>query len=115
MDAKAAWARIPAWGRWLLAYAGAAALCALVGLLTPLRPGGALFLGGAGLVLFSALLIRTGGPRRVVTLRGPDGGPLRREPLPEAEREREIRLGVGLFLMGLGLWALLPLALPRAL
>ena len=109
--AKAAWARLAPWSRWLLAYAAAVALCLLAALLTPLDAGGALFLGGAAGVLASAAILRTGGERKVVTLRAPDGKPLRREPVDPETRRREIRRGVGVFLLGLGLWALLPLAL----
>lgn len=108
MGAKTAWARVPAWGRWVLAYLGAAGLCSLVGALTPLRVGGGLFLGGAALVLASAAILRTGGERKVVTVRAPDGTPLKREPVDPERRRREVRLGVGLFLLALGLWA--PLA-----
>ena len=109
--ARAAWSRAPAWARWALAYLAAAGLCALAGALTPLQPGGGLFLGGAAAVLVAAALLRTGGERKVVTLRAPDGTPLRREPVDPERRRKEIRLGVGVFLLGLGLWALIPLTL----
>jgi hypothetical protein len=109
--AKAAWSRVPAWARWPLAYAAALALCLLVAALTPLDVGGALFLGGAAGVFASAAILRTGGHRKVVTLRAPDGTPLKREPLPPEARRREVRLGVGVFLLALGLWALLPVTM----
>lgn len=109
---RAAWSRVPPWVRWPLAYAAAAGLCLLAAALTPLDPGGALFLGGAAGVLVAAAILRTGGERKAVTLRAPDGTPLKREPLSPDARRREVRLGVGVFLLALGLWALIPLTLP---
>lgn len=109
--ARGAWTRLPWLARWAACYLGAAALCGLAALATPLDLGGALFLGGAAGVLVSAGIVRLGGPRFRVAKREPRSGKaLALEPVPEDERETEIRRGVGLFLLSVALWALIPLA-----
>ena len=105
---REALARAPLWARWVAAYLVLLLLAALLAVLPWLDLGGAMFLLGALGVLVAAFLLRTGGERRVVTLRAPDGTPLRREPVDPERRAREVRLGVFLFLLGLALWA--PLA-----
>lgn len=96
------------WARGLAAYALLLGLGGLLALTPWLDWGTALFLLGALLVLASAALIRTGGQRTEVTLRTPDGTPLKREPVEPERRRREIRLGLFLFALALALWA--PLA-----
>lgn len=109
MDARAArrdaLARTPMWARGVVAYLLLLALAWLLSLLPWLDWGASLFLLGALLVLASAALVRTGGQRSVVTLRAPDGAPLKREPVAPERRRGEIRLGLFLFALAMGLWA----------
>lgn len=74
--------------------------------------GNAIFVTGAALIASSLWFIRHGGRRKVVVERAMDGKPLRKDWMPEAEREREIRRGLWLFLLGAAMWAtlLVPLA-----
>ena len=105
LRAWAAWTRWPAAARWVVAYAALLGLCALVGLATPVGFGNAAFVAGAALILASLAFIRTGGSRRRVLVRDVKGTPIAMERVPSGERDVEIRRGVGLFLLGLGLWA----------
>lgn len=93
----------------LAACACAGLLVALVAALTPWEWGAVAFVLGAALVVAAAALLRTGGQRKTVTVRAPDGTPLRKEPVDPERREKEIRVGLFLFLLGLALWT--PLAL----
>ena len=108
MDLREAWRDQPVWVRWLLSYGVVGLASAGVGAVTPLGVGNATFLVGAAFVLASAFYLRTGGQRMTITVRAPDGTPLRREPVDPVARAHEIRRGVFLFLLGLALWT--PLA-----
>lgn len=108
---RAPWSALPAWARWPFAYLALVAASALVGWPT-IGVGNAVFVAGAALIAASLFYIRHGGRRKVVVARAMDGKPLKKDWMPEADREREIRKGVGLFLLGSALWAtlLVPLA-----
>ena len=107
--ARARWAALAGWQRWLAAYAVLALLAALVGLATPMHVGTAFFLTGAVVVLVSLSKIRLGGHRKTITQRDIQGRPIFKETTVVPERERDIREGIGVFLLGLALWAPLPL------
>lgn len=108
---RARWQALPAWARWPLAYVALVGASALLGWPT-IGAGNAIFVTGAALVASSLFYIRHGGRRKMVVARAMDGKPLKKDWMPESEREREIRKGIGLFLLGFALWAtlLVPLA-----
>lgn len=110
MDALARWRAAPAWARWPAVWLALLVLSAGIGALTPLGSGNAVFFAGAALVLASLWFVRLGGgPREKVVARDIMGRPLVKEPQAPEERRREIGLGMGLFLVGLALWAALGL------
>jgi hypothetical protein len=97
--------RIPKPVRWPLAYVGTLALCALVGLPTPLGFGNAVFLAGVIALAWSLTYVRLGGSK---TMTGRDvmGKPVYTVDAPQ--RKAEIRRGLALFAFAMALWA--PLA-----
>jgi hypothetical protein len=97
--------RIPAPARWPLAYAGTLALCALVGLPTPLGFGNAVFLAGVAALAWSLTHIRLGGSK-TMTGRDMHGKPIYTVDAPQ--RKAEIRRGLAVFAFAMALWA--PLA-----
>lgn len=112
MDAEAArarWAALPGWQRWLVVYAALALSATLVGLATPMHVGTAFFLVGAIVMLVSLSKIRLGGHRATITQRDIQGRPLFKEKTILPERENDIREGIGIFLLGLALWVWLPI------
>ena len=88
--------------RWLAAFGVVAAASALVGALTPLGVGGALFVAGAVAVFASIGFVRLGGAKTLVG-RTPGGVPIFGDD--PAKRERELRMGIGVFVLALALWA----------
>jgi hypothetical protein len=94
----------PAWAKWLAAFAAMLSFSALAGFVTPLGVGNAVFLAGAACILGSLLFIRLGGPKALV------GRELKGKPVfgfDSAARREELRRGVGLFLLGAAMWAIL--------
>lgn len=104
MRALDAWRGLPEPSRWALAYVALLAGSAGLGAATPLGAGNGVFLAGAVAILASVTQIRLGGPRQKVVGRTMKGAPLK-GPMPSDERRQEIQRGVGLFLLGLAMWA----------
>lgn len=101
------WADLPGPARWLIAFAGLLAGPALVGWLTPLGPGNAVFLTGAIAILASLAFVRLGGDHTVV------GRSLKGEPqwgVDQEKRAREIQTGLAIFALGVALWGVLLVA-----
>lgn len=99
---------VPGWGKWVLAYVAALGLSSLVGYATPLGVGNAIFLAGAAAVLVSLTFIRLGGPKALV------GRDLKGKPMfdyDNQKRNAELKRGVGIFLLGMALWAVLLVSL----
>ena|ERR1051325_7332275 len=94
----------PGWAKWLLAYVAALAVSSLVGFVTPLGAGNAIFIAGALAVFASLTFIRLGCPKAMV------GRDLKGKPIFDYDAKKrgsEIRRGLGIFLLGLALWAVL--------
>ena len=100
-----------AWQRWLVAYAASLAASFLVGRLTALGVGNALFIAG-GLATFASIGFIGLGGERTVTHRDIRGYVISKETLAPEKRRAQLRTGMAIFGLAIALWiAIVPVHL----